>query len=138
MTSVFWGMIMRRKRWFYIIVSIICLLLIINGTVSYILFNMVIKRGPKDFLQDNADLEVAEETLEVFLNGDWRDWRQEQEFEQLFMESFDGLTLTGYYLPAVEETNKTVVFAHGYLGHAFDMALFGEYYYEQLGFNMFT
>src|SRR5690625_7813333 len=54
------------------------------------------------------------------------------------MSYFDGLSLRGYYLEAEKLTNRTVVFAHGYLGHAFDMGLFGEYYYEELGFNMFT
>src|SRR5690625_5547217 len=54
------------------------------------------------------------------------------------MISYDGLQLKGYYLPAKESTNKTVVFAHGYLGRARDMGLFGEYYYENLGYNIFT
>lgn len=54
------------------------------------------------------------------------------------IESFDGLSLRGYYLEAEEPTNKTVVFAHGYLGKARDMALYGQYYYEDLGYNIFT
>src|SRR5699024_2707338 len=39
---------------------------------------------------------------------------------------------------AKEPSNKIVVFAHGYLGNAFDMGLFGQYYYETLGYNLFT
>ena len=62
----------------------------------------------------------------------------QQDFETLEMTSFDGLELKGYYLPAKKPTNKTVIFAHGYLGNAFDMGLFGEYYYEELGYNIFT
>ena len=76
--------------------------------------------------------------MEVFTQGDWRTWADQQPFEYWQMESFDGLTLQGYFLEAEEPTNKTVVFAHGYLGRARDMALFGQYYYEELGFNMFT
>jgi len=107
------------------------------GASAYF-YNLVIKRGPKDFLQGNEDLEVSAETMDVFLEGDWKDWTANQDFETIEMTSFDGLTLKGYYLEAEKPTNRTVIFAHGYLGHAFDMGLFGEYYYEMLGFNMFT
>src|SRR5699024_5554096 len=54
------------------------------------------------------------------------------------LTSFDGLDLKGYYLPQDEPTNKTVIFAHGYLGRASDMGIFGEYYYDELGYNIFT
>lgn len=129
---------MKKKRWFVTgIIALCCVLLIDIGISSYF-YNLVIKRGPKEFLQGNADLEVSAETLDVFLEGDWIDWTQSRNFETIEMTSFDGLSLKGYYLEAEQPTNKTVVFAHGYLGHAFDMGLFGEYYYEALGFNVFT
>lgn len=120
-----------------IIVAFI-LVFVINTIASFYFYNLAIKRGPKDFLQDNSDLEVSAEALDVFLEGDWRDWTNDQSFEQIEMTSFDGLTLQGYYLKAKKPTNKTVVFAHGYLGHAKDMGLYGEYYYEELGYNIFT
>src|SRR5690625_3209871 len=129
---------MKRKRWVIWGSIIISLLFIVNLIISQTLFNMVIKRGPKDFLDGNEDLEVTEEVLDVFLQGDWRDWVKNQQFQTLHMTSSDGLTLQGYYLPAEKPTNKVVMFAHGYLGHAFDMGLFGEYYYENLGYHMFT
>ncbi|ARK24780.1 hypothetical protein SporoP37_08960 [Sporosarcina sp. P37] len=34
------------------------------------------------------------------MTGDWLDWVDRQEFEEMHMESKDGLSLTGYYLPA--------------------------------------
>src|SRR5690625_3047869 len=129
---------MKKKRWFITIAIVLCSLLVINIGISSYFYNLVIKRGPKDFLQGNADLEVSAETLDVFLEGDWIDWTQSRDFETMEMTSFDGLSLKGYYLKAEKPSNRTVVFAHGYLGHAFDMGLFGEYYYEQLGFNVFT
>lgn len=128
---------MKRKRLLGVTVAVIAVLLVIDVFAGNYLYNMVIKRGPKDFLQGNADLEVSAETMDVFLAGDWRDWMREQEFERMEMKSFDGLTLQGYYLPAKEPTNQTVFFAHGYLGNAFDMGLYGEYYYEELGYNLF-
>lgn len=128
----------RRKKWLIGISAVLCSLLVIDVVASFYFYNLAIKRGPKDFLQGNSDLEVSAETMDVFLEGDWIDWTHNQAFEQMEITSFDGLKLQGYYLAAKEPTNKTVVFAHGYLGHAFDMGLFGEYYYENLGYNIFT
>lgn len=118
--------------------GIIAVLLLIDIGVSIYFYNLAIARNVKDFLQGNADLEVSAEAMDVFLEGDWRSWVDEQDFEQWELTSYDDLKLQGYYLPAKEPTNKTVVFAHGYLGRARDMGLFGEYYYEELGYNIFT
>src|SRR5690625_5525246 len=106
---------MRRKL-FKIGLGIISLLLIINIVASFYFYNLAIARNVKDFLQGNSDLEVSAEAMDVFLEGDWRTWVDEQEFEHWELTSFDHLKLKGYYLPAKEPTNKTVVFAHGYLG----------------------
>src|SRR5699024_5110653 len=130
------GRPMRRKRRFlYGIIVLLVSLLFINVIAGMFFYNLAIKRGPKEFLQGNEDLEVSAETLEEFLEGDWIAWTKEQPFEQIEMTAYDGLRLQGYYLAAKEPTNKTVLFAHGYLGNAFDMGLFGHYYYEQLGYN---
>lgn len=129
---------MRKKTIAIILAVIIISFILINYGVSLYFYKLAIERGPKDFLQGNEDLEVSAETLEHFLEGDWITWTKEQAFETLQAKSFDGTSLQGYYLPAKEPTTKTVVFAHGYLGHAFDMGLFGEYYYETLGYNIFT
>lgn len=128
----------KKKIGKKIAVGLISVLLIIDVMLGFFFYNLAIERNVKDFLTGNADLEVSAETMDVLLEGDWRDWSREQDFEILEMESFDGLDLKGYYLEAEEPTNRTVVFAHGYLGRASDMALFGEYYYEELGYNMFT
>lgn len=128
---------MKKKKWIILFTTIVSTLFIIDVVASFYFYNLAIKRGPKDFLQGNSDLEVSAETLDVFLEGDWIDWTGQQEFETMEMTSFDGLKLQGYYLQAKEPSNKTVIFAHGYLGHAFDMGLFGEYYYETLGYNIF-
>lgn len=129
---------MRSKRMMITVLSVLTIAFLLNIGIGIYFYKLVIERGPKDFLQGNEDLEVSEETLEHFLEGDWITWTNEQPFETLQMISFDGIELQGYYLAASEPTDKTVVFAHGYLGHAFDMGLFGEYYYERLGYNLFT
>lgn len=130
---------MFKKRKFYVFILVmVTWLFLINYGIGHYFYSLAIERGPKDFLQGNKDLEVSAETLEHFLEGDWITWTKEQPFEQLELISFDGIELKGYYLAAKEPSNKTVVFAHGYLGRAFDMGLFGEYYYETLGYNIFT
>ncbi|QBQ04990.1 alpha/beta hydrolase [Sporosarcina pasteurii] len=104
---------------------------------SFFFYGLAVKRGPKEFLQNNADLEVSDEAMNQFLNGDWIDWVNAQEFETVTMTSRDGLKLSGYYLPAAEPTDKLVILTHGYLGHAKQMGLYGQYYYKELGYNIF-
>ncbi|MFC7746323.1 alpha/beta hydrolase [Lentibacillus kimchii] len=76
--------------------------------------------------------------MDELLNGDWRTWVDQQNFDEWTLDSRDGLDLKGYFLEAKEPSNKVVVMAHGYLGGAMDMGLFGQYYYEQKGYNIFT
>ncbi|WP_010650236.1 alpha/beta hydrolase [Oceanobacillus massiliensis] len=128
----------RKNKWKKITAGLIGVLLIIDVIAGFYFYNLAIERNVKDFLTGNADLEVSAETMDELLEGDWRDWSAAQDFELWEMESFDGLNLKGDYLEAEEPTNKVVVFAHGYLGRANDMSLFGQYYYEELGYNMFT
>ncbi|MGP4065995.1 alpha/beta hydrolase [Oceanobacillus sp. M65] len=128
----------KKKRIIGIGIGILSILLVIDIIASYYFYNLAIERNVKDFLQGNADLEVSAEAMDVFIEGDWREWVDNQDFEHWEMTSYDGLELKGYYLPAKEPTNKTVVLAHGYLGNARDMGLYGQYYYEELGYNIFT
>src|SRR5699024_5837152 len=129
---------MKRKKWFITLAVVIAVLLMIDVVAGNYFYKLAIERGPKEFLQDNQDLEVSSDTMDEFLEGDWISWIEDQPFETIDMTSFDGLDLKGYYLPQDEPTNKTVIFAHGYLGRASDMGIFGEYYYEELGYNIFT
>ncbi|WP_246206717.1 alpha/beta hydrolase [Virgibacillus ihumii] len=129
---------MKRKKWLKILVAVISALFIIDMIASFYFYNLAIDRGEKDFLQGNDDLEVSAETMEVLLDGDWRTWVDKQDFDKWTMTSYDGLELKGYFLEAEKPTNKVVVFAHGYLGDAMDMGLYGKYYYEKMGYNIFT
>lgn len=128
---------MKRKKWFITLAIVIAVLLMIDVVAGNYFYKLAIERGPKEFLQDNQDLEVSSDTMDEFLEGDWISWTEDQPFETIDMTSFDGLDLKGYYLPQDEPTNKTVIFAHGYLGRASDMGIFGEYYYDELGYNIF-
>lgn len=130
---------MNKKRLLKIVVGLLSVLIIIIFAASFFFYNLAIDRYKnKDFLQGNSDLEVSAEALDVFLEGDWRDWTREQPFEELELNSYDDLTLKGYFLEAKEPTNRLVVTTHGYLGHGKQMGLYGQYYYEELGYNFFT
>lgn len=128
---------MKRKvmKWLIIIGLI---LFIINIVASFYFYHLAIDRNVKDFLQGNKDLEVSSEAMDEFLAGDWRDWVREQPFETIEMTSYDDLTLRGYLLKAEQATNKLVIMAHGYLGHGKQMGLYGQHYYETLGYHFFT
>lgn len=129
---------MKRKKWLVIGTAVFAVLLIINVIASFYFYNLAIDRNVKDFLQGNDDLVVSAEAMDEFLEGDWRDWVRDQTFERMEMTSFDDLVLQGYFLEAKEPTNKVVITAHGYLGGAFDMGLYGQHYYEDLGYHFFT
>lgn len=129
---------MKKKVIMISTLLLVAIFITTNFGISNYFYKLAIERGPKDFLQGNQDLEVSAETLEHFLEGDWITWTQEQPFETWDMKAFDGIDLKGYYLEAESPSNKIAVFAHGYLGHAFDMGLFGEYYYKSLGFLLLT
>ena len=103
---------------------------------SFFIYGLAIERGPKEYLVDNADLEVSDEAMDLYMNGGWIDWVDNQPFQKVTIPSRDGLQLIGYYLPASQPTNKLVVLTHGYLGEAWQMGLFGQYYNE-LGYDIF-
>ncbi|PID22340.1 alpha/beta hydrolase [Sporosarcina sp. P3] len=128
---------MKKIRWKKVIVLLVAFFVIFQIAGSFFFYNLAIKRGPKDFLTGNVDLKVSAETMDVFLNGDWIDWVEQQEFEEMHMPSRDGVDLTGYYLAAKQPTDKLVILTHGYLGHAKQMGLYGQYYHEELGYNIF-
>ncbi|HEX6593844.1 MAG TPA: alpha/beta hydrolase [Bacillota bacterium] len=128
---------MKGKKVVRILTGIIIIFILIDFITSFYFYHLAIQRGPKDFLKGNDDLEVSAKALDVFLEGDWRDWVAEQPFEEIDLTSYDGLQLKGYLLEARQPSNKVVVMAHGYLGRGSDMGLLGQYYYEELGYNVF-
>ncbi len=128
---------MKKKKWLKIILAIIGLLFILNIVAGLYFYNLVIERNVKDFLVGNADLEINAEAMDIFLEGDWREWIAEQDYEKMELITDDGLKLQGSLLRAEKPTSKTVLLVHGYLGVGTDMGLYAEYYYKTLGYNVF-
>lgn len=128
---------MLRKHWKKWVIGLAGVLLLADLAAGFFFYNLALKRGPKEFLEGNADLDVSDDTMDELLHGEWRDWVANQKFEELEMTSRDGLTLKGYYLPANKKTDRLVILTHGYLGHAKQMGIYGQFYHEQLGYNIF-
>lgn len=128
---------MIRNNWKKILVLLVALFIVSQVIGSFFFYSLAVKRGPKEFLQNNEDLEVSEEATELFLNGNWIEWVKDQPFEHLTLMSRDGLELSGYYLPAKEPTDKLAILTHGYLGHGKQMGLYGQHYYNDLGYDIF-
>ncbi|WP_025784320.1 alpha/beta hydrolase [Sporosarcina sp. D27] len=126
-----------KRNWKKVLLLVVIMFFSIQVIGGIFFYDLAIKRGPKDFLQNNADLEVADETMDLYVNGGWVDWVHEQNFEELTLESRDGLKLSGYFLPSTIPTDKLVILTHGYLGNAKQMGLFGIFYYQELGYNIF-
>ncbi|CAM3276846.1 alpha/beta hydrolase [Filibacter tadaridae] len=126
-----------RINWKKVVILFFAVFLVFQIIGSFFFYGLAVKRGPKEFLQENADLEVSNQAMDLFLKGDWIDWVAAQKFERLTLPSRDGLKLSGYYLPASKPTDKLVILTHGYLGNAKQMGLFGQYYHKELGYNIF-
>ena len=71
-----------------------------------------------------------------------QEWFINQPSVRLQMESRDGLTLAGYWLPNIDKSGtpsrNTVILAHGYSGRAIHMSPFAKTWFEDLGFNVLT
>ena len=126
-----------RINWKRLLVLFATVFLLVQIIGSFFFYELAIKRGPKEFLQNNADLEVSDKTMDLFLNGEWIDWVAAQKFERLTLTSRDGLKLSGYYLPASKPTDELVILTHGYLGNAKQMGLYGQHYHSDLDYNIF-
>lgn len=126
-----------RFNWKKILILFVILFIVIQIIGSFFFYELAVKRGPKEFLQNNTDLEVSDAAMELYLNGDWIDWVNAQKFEKLTLTSRDGLELLGYYLPASKPTDKLVILTHGYLGHAKQMGIYGQFYHNDWDYNLF-
>ena len=67
------------------------------------------------------------------------EWAKTKDIEKTEIKNDKDITLKGYYLPAKEETDVFVLFAHGYRSsHAGDPYNFIRFYHEEMNFNFFS
>jgi len=118
---------------FWIAVAILFLLTVLFITAAFITFEFA--AGRKDTSQKITDNSIYAPFKDEMM-------KCVDDFlaaapEDVYVKSFDGLTLHGYYLPQ-EGATKTVLFFHGYTSHALkDFSLIFPFYRKR-GFNILT
>ena len=96
-------------------------------------YNIAIARTSKEFLNDNEDLEA---TTVVTDEDKKYEWFFQKDFQDIELNSQDGLKLHGYYLAAEEPALKTVILAHGYSSEGKDMVSYARFFHDDLGYNV--
>jgi fermentation-respiration switch protein FrsA (DUF1100 family) len=125
------------RQFMMIIAVVLVVFLVVDVVASVHFYDLAIARNKKEFYKDNKDLQASIEVLTVAQEEDEDlDWAYEQVFEEVEIESYDGLKLNGYYLEAKTPSKKTAILAHGYSSSAKAMGMHAKYYYEDLGYNI--
>jgi hypothetical protein len=101
---------------------------------SFYFYNVAVARSEKEFMTNNNDLRDV--NAFSFSNEHNINWVDVQGYDDVYLESHDGLSLHGYWIQNVNPTNKTVILAHGYSSNGKGMANLGKFFYEELGFNV--
>ncbi|GIP28846.1 alpha/beta hydrolase [Paenibacillus sp. J23TS9] len=112
-----------------VIVCLILIVLVLLGASMYF-YNVGIRRSKKDFLEEDPSL--------IKMDNPWEheeEWLKSQPLETLHLQAEDGLSLTGYYIPSAEPSDRTVVLVHGYYSQGREMGAFAKLYHE-MGFHV--
>ncbi|MUG67268.1 alpha/beta fold hydrolase [Paenibacillus campinasensis] len=115
-------------------IIILCTIMFILVAASFYFYQVGVARAEKDFLEGNPDLAANADVEDPFAGS--KEWWSAQRFESWSQVSEDGLKLHAYYLPAKTGTDRTVILAHGYSGHAEQMSSFAQIYHEDFGYNV--
>ncbi len=101
------------------------------GIASTMLINRTLmrpKETSQDIIKEFADPEkMAGYALKMAPVGEWL---QAQHMEDLWLESFDGLRLHAFYLPAPAPSRKLVIIHHGFTSKAMDNATHAKFFHE--------
>ncbi len=126
-----------KKRILWIITSLVGLLLIALIGIGNYFYNVAINSNNEavDLHDSNAEtasatIEEEHEKLEEILQ-----WTEEQVFEDVEIQSKDGLNLKAVFLENENPNGKAVILAHGYKGNNTQMPGVTRFYYEQ-GFDI--
>jgi uncharacterized protein len=116
---------------------LIITVIVLGGAANYI-YNVAINRndeaitlyGSDEAVEAVSALEEEQKRLQEL-----RSWTEKQDFEEVEIQSDDGLTLSARYLKNDAPNGKTVILAHGYKGNNEQLPEVTRYYYEK-GFNI--
>ncbi|TLG74229.1 alpha/beta hydrolase [Culicoidibacter larvae] len=128
--------------WKKIVLGVLAAILVISGIglflASNYFYGVAIARNDKGFLDETAAITVKDEEEREQIRIEREEWLTTVGYEDLFMNSRDGLQLHGIYIPGndLNVDNVTVVLAHGYSGNAKGMISFAQYYHSRYGYNI--
>jgi fermentation-respiration switch protein FrsA (DUF1100 family) len=119
-----------KLRW-KIILAVVILFVAGLGYAGNYFYNYAVVPSEKDFLKgDTAGTDKSDDDQEA------ETWFAAPENRQMWQqESADGLSLSGIYLPAEKNQDKTVIVAHGYMGNAETMGVYAKMFHD-LGYNV--
>jgi hypothetical protein len=115
-----------------LIVLIIAILLLLLIAVSYYFFRMAVVRSRKDVFEKSPDMDPDEYKM----MGSPDNWIEKHGYDDIVIESDDGLKLHGNFIKAGVNSGRTVILAHGYSSKAYHMHSFARFYHDDLGFNV--
>lgn len=89
-------------------------------------------------LKDGLDTPEKEEKYKFYIQKkeEYAQWIAQENPENLFIKSNDGLTLHSAYLKGNSNTNCTVIIAHGYRSDGTEMVPYAKYFQDTYGFNV--
>lgn len=126
---------MKKKYWLAGAAGAAGALAVLAGGTGFF-FEMAFPRKPKVSLpapqKEETDLQ-RECRLRIQAG---MEWMKEQGTEKLFISSYDGLRLKATFLPAEQESHRTILAVHGYRNHGErEFAAMVRFFYEQ-GYNV--
>ncbi|WP_113927746.1 alpha/beta hydrolase [Bacillus sp. P14.5] len=120
----------RILKWGGIAAALLVVLFIVAGNYFY---NVAVSRS-----EESVELYGGSETASTLVDEEEQrkleevlQWTEEQTFEEVEVESHDGLTLSAVLLKSQESNGKTVILAHGYKGSNEQMPGITKFYHEQ-------
>ncbi|MDR2753506.1 MAG: alpha/beta fold hydrolase [Oscillospiraceae bacterium] len=119
----------------YVLLGAAAFLVVASLAGGYAGYVLSLTRRKKQAMQLQAP--DPKEVLRSTLCNQGKEWFFAQKPEEVLLQSRDGLTLRGYFLPAKRPGNRLLVCSHGYNCNGPDeFGAFLRYYHEALGFHI--
>ena len=115
--------------------SVLAFIVIALAFAGDYFYGEAVQRGTEVELHSEQEVPAAISEENIQLIEDAAEWYEEQEFEEVSMESHDELWLAGDFLRSEESSGKAVILVHGFRGEREEMGDFVQFYHEQ-GFDV--
>ena len=128
---------LRFRRLAMIILIIIILFMIGTLSIGNYFYNYALTREGVEKNMSKLENSEGMPDFDDFKKSLDPEWWNKHNTERISIESFDGLKLSALYVKNKIETNKIVIFSHGYSANASSMILYAPTYYD-LGYDIIS